>query len=493
MGYLFGPGAEDLPLRILSVCNFYPAFVQLYCKRLVEHLQNNRQDKKPPYFIRADVLDVVEKDNNLMSELREKFKLNLNLDKRYKAIALILADAYYSEVEAGPYSGLSAAEIRDYCEVYCGRHFENTGPGVYEALLDEMSKLNVIEKVGGRYVLRNPNIAMMVGDRDRITTLINELAVEPPETSRNQGERRILMTKGNSQMVFPMPMSWIRNHMDASDGELLILAGNALSGIMDLSMAERGDWRLQDGVFMSVPGNSPQNLADQVARSRRVSQDSRSPKIMSVRNAAWRVDQIPEYATIANRSGKAGIRTVLLAHPERALELALALESGQLKPPADASRGWRVVPIPQWSEDAIYYWVHEEIEVAENHEAIAAIKTATCGFGKLVSDLCVPNLTRKAALALPETQRPILATSLSTYYQHIGMPPSILESHGEAIKNFLGMLDGTNRSQSSEIDEYMQTFGVSAELFQFLYWMGLVQEGPEHRWVLPKLYSALIA
>jgi hypothetical protein len=73
------------------------------------------------------------------------------------------------------------------------------------------------------------------------------------------------------------------------------------------------------------------------------------------------------------------------------------------------------------------------------------------------------------------------------------MPPSILESHGEAIKNFLGMLDGTNRSQSSEIDEYMQTFGVSAELFQFLYWMGLVQEGPEHRWVLPKLYSALIA
>ena len=493
MGYLFGPGAEDLPLRILSVCNFYPAFVQLYCKRLVEHLQNNRQDKKPPYFIGADVLDVVEKDNNLMSELREKFKLNLNLDKRYKAIVMILADAYYSEVEAGPYSGLTAAEIRDYCEVYCGQHFENTGPGVYEALLDEMSKLNVIEKVGSRYVLRNPNIAMMVGDRDRITTLINELANEPPETSRNQGERRILMTKGNSQMVFPMPMSWIRNHMDASDGELLILTGNALSGIIDLSMAERGEWRLQDGVFMSVPGNSPQNLADQVARHRRVSHDSRAPRIMSVRNAAWRIDQIPEYASIANKSGRAGIRTMLLAHPERALELAFALESGQLKPAPDASRSWRVVSIPQWSEDAIYYWLHEDIEVAENHEAIASIRTATCGFGKQVSQLCVPNITREAALAFPETQRPILAPNLSMFYQHIGMPPSILESHGEAIKNFLGMLDGTNRSQSSEIEEYMQTFGVSAELFQFLYWMGLVQEGTEHRWVLPKLYSALIA
>lgn len=492
MGYLFGPEAEDLPLRILSVCNFYPAFIQLYCKRLVEHLQNNRQDKTPPIKITSEILDVVEKDSNLMSELREKFKLNLNLDKRYKAIALILADVYYSEIEDGQYSGLTASEIREYCEAYCGRHFENTGPGVYEALLDEMNKLNVVEKVGTRYVLRNPNIAMMVGDRDRVTTLIDELANEPPETSRNQGERRILMTRNNSQMIFPMPMSWIRNHMDASDGELLILTGNVLSGILDLSQVERDEWRLQDGVFSSVPGNSPQNLADQVTRSRRISQDHRAPKIMSVRSAAWRVDQIPEYAAIANKASKVGIRIILLAHPERALELTLALESGTLKADSDGSRAWRVVPIPQWSEDAIYYWVHENIAIAESGEAIAAIRTATCGFGKEVSMLCATSLTLETALSSPKTRRQILAPTLETFYQRVGMPPSLIEKHGEAIKSFLVLVSGADRGNLAEIDEIMQTYGISKAMFDFLYWMGLVQEGPEHTWRLPTLVAELI-
>jgi AAA+ ATPase superfamily predicted ATPase len=492
MGYLFGAEAADLPLRILSVCNFYPAFIQLYCKRLVEHLQNSRQDKKPPFMITSEILDVVEKDSNLMSELREKFKLNLNLDKRYKAIALILADVYYSEIEDGQYSGLTASEIREYCEAYCGRHFENTGPGVYEALLDEMSKLNVVEKVGTRYVLRNPNIAMMVGDRDRVTTLINELANEPAEMSRNQGERRILMTRNNSQMIFPMPMSWIRNHMDASDGELLILTGNVLSGILDLSQVERDEWRLQDGVFSSVPGNGPHNLADQVTRSRRISQDHRAPKIMSVRNAAWRVDQIPEYAAIANKASKVGIRIILLAHPERGLELTLALESGALKPNSDASRAWRVVPIPQWSEDAIYYWVHENIAIAESGEAIAAIKTATCGFGKEVNALCGPHLTLEIALSSPKTRRQFLAPNLETFYQRIGMPPSLIEKQGEAIKNLLVLVNGADRGNIAEIDEIMLEFGISKAMFDFLYWMGLVQEGPEHTWRLPALVAELI-
>jgi hypothetical protein len=490
MGYVFGQGAEDLPLRILSVCNFYPAFIQLYCKRLVERLQNNRQDKRPPIEISDEDLDAVEKDNNLLSELREKFKLNLNLDKRYKAIALILADVYYTEIEDGQYSGLTTSELREHCEAYCSRHFENTGPGVYEALLDEMIKLNVLEKVGTRYVLRNPNIAMMVGDRDRVTTLISELANEPPETSRNQGERRIRMTRNNDHMIFPMPMSWIRNHMDASDGELLILTGNALSGIMELARVERDEWRLQDGVFISVPGNSPQNLAELVAKNRRLSQDARMPKFMSVRNSAWRVDQIPEYAAIANKASKSGIRIILLAHPERALEITAALESGKLKPSSDAQRAWRVVPIPSWSDDAIYYWVHENIRVAESREAISAIRVATCGFGKEVDELC-KNLTLEKALVSPEAQRKVLAPNLDLFYQRIGMPPALIAEQGDSIKDFLDLMNGADRSNLAEFEESMQAFSITKDMFQFLYWMGLIQEGPEHTWTIPPLYARL--
>jgi hypothetical protein len=129
MGFLFAQDKQDLPLRILSVCNFYPAFIQLYCKRLVDRLQNNRQSGKPPVYITEQDLDAVENDDTLLSELRGKFELNLNLDKRYKAIALILADIYYSDIEKGQYVGLTVPEIREYCESFCGEHFTHTGAG----------------------------------------------------------------------------------------------------------------------------------------------------------------------------------------------------------------------------------------------------------------------------------------------------------------------------------------------------------------------------
>lgn len=491
MGYLFGSGGEDLPLRILSVCNFYPAFIQLYCRRLVERLQNNRQDVKPPMYIKASDLDAVENDNALLTELRRKFELNLDLDKRYKAIALILADVYYTEIESGHYNGLTTSEIRDYCEIYGGAHFENTGSGVYEALLEEMIKLNVVERIGTRYVLRNPNIAMMIGDRERVKHQIDELAKEPPEAVRNHGERRISMTNRNNHIVFPMPVAWIRRHMDASDGELLILTGNSLSGIMDLSNIEREEWRLQDGVITSVPGVGPQSVLELVTKNRRISADARSPKILSVRNNGWRVEQIPEYAAVANRAGKSGIRIVLLAHPDKALEVAQAIDAGILKHGSEPQRSWRVVPIPPWNEDAIYFRVSENIQVAESGEALSAIRRATSGYGREVLELCGSRLTLQSALISPETRKKVIAPSLKVFYDHIGLPPAFGEESRAASERFLTVVDGAMRN-SAEVIEIMNDCGISKGTMDFLYWMGLVQEGPGGTWKVPDMYAELI-
>ena len=493
MGFLFRPGDEDLAMRIMAVCNNYPAFIQLYCKRLVEHLQNNRQDKKPPYFITADMLNVVEKDNNLLSELREKFALNLKLDKRYKAIALILADVYYTEVENGQYTGLSTADLREHCEAYCPRHFENSSIGVYEALLDEMCKLNVIERSGIHYLLRNPNIAMMLGDKNRVITLLTGLADEPPETSRNQGERRICMTLHNSgSMSFPMPMSWIRNHMDTSDGQLLILTGNALSGLMDLTRVGREEWKLQEGMFSSAPVTQPNQLLQLIDRQRRTTHDGREPKILAVREAAWRVDQVGDYAAVAQKASKHGIRIMLLATPARALELTRALENNSLKPSTDSQRSWRVVPIPPWSDDAIHYHVQENVKVADRPDALAAIRTATCGFGKAVLDLCTPSLTLEEALASPATNRSLLAPSLEAFYQHIGLPPTLGADRRKDIEEFLGMINSMDRSHYADREETMAIYRITESMWAFLYWMGLIQEGPAHTWLVPKLYIDLL-
>lgn len=487
MGYLFGPGSEDLPLRIMSVCNYYPAFIQMYCKRLVEWLQNARQNNKPPIYITERDLDAVENHGSLLADLRDKFELNLNLDKRYKIIALILADIYYSDVAEGSYEGLTSSEIADFCELMGGRHFDNTGPGVYEALLDEMCKLNVIERVGNRYVLRNFNIAMMMGDAERVTTLIAEIAKAPPDAARNHGERRVAITHGSSQCVFPMPVAWVARYMGYMDNEVLVVLGNNLSGLMDMvSLSERDVWTLQDGSFEVMPNGGPRAISDLISRMRRPGYPRQGNKIAAVRPTGWKPDTIAEYAAIASKAAKNGLRIALLAPPERAWELATAIDSGKVA----LSQGWSIMPVPIWSEDAIYLRVSENIHVAESAEAMAAIKEATCGFGKEIVGLCGNSLTLKATLAAPETRRKVLAPDLATFYRLIGMPPAITPEMLRRIENFLYMADGMKREEVDLLDD--DDYRVSDGTVRFLHWMGLLQEGQGHTWVVPAMYKRLL-
>jgi hypothetical protein len=504
MGYSFGDDGEDLALRILSVCNFYPALIQLYCRRLVEHLHNARVNKAPPYRVEARDLESIERDSTLMSVLRDKFRYNLELDKRYKAIALILADEYYRATEVGGFEGLSVPDVRERCEAFFPLHFANLGGGVYEALLDEMSSLNIVEHMGSRYVLRNPNIAMMIGDPERVNHLMQELSHEPPETSRNRGERRLPMTRGNAHIVFPMPTSWVRNQLNAvtaAEGELIVLTGNALSGILDLASAHVGreEWKLPDGFFQSAPIRTPQNLLDMVTSQRRSwsavrsDQEPIKPRVTVVRDQAWRVTEIPEYLPIAEKAVKAGMRVVLLAPPERALEIAQAIEANQLRLHGDGPRAWRVVPVPAWSEDAIYYWNQENVAIAENQQALEAIRMASCCFGKEVMNLCRSSLTLEEALAAPQQARSSLAANRDAFYQRIGLPLALNAEYRKAMENFLELMHGISRSNQADIEEARTAFGITEPMQQFFYWMGLLQEGPDNTWQLPTLYAQLLA
>jgi hypothetical protein len=501
LGYQFGENSEDLPLRILSVCNFYPAFVQLYCRRLLDHLQNARQTKTPPYRIESDDLDVVEKDNSLLNDLRTKFELNLTLDKRYKAIALILADFFYSETENSRGNGLTVSEIRDFCECEFPRHFSDASSGVYEALVDEMTKLNILERIQSRYVLRNPNIAMMIGDRDTIEGQIKSLAQDEPESSRNQGDRRIEMSKNHGKKIFPMPVSWIANHMpkltssETQDSELLILTGNALSGIMDLSHIDQDIWALQHGTYVIAPNIKANVLFSHVNRARHSASVEKRPTIMAIRSSAWQVQDIPEYVATASKLSKLQVRLVLLAQPERALEIADAIEAGKISLPASqaSTPTWRIVPIPAWSLDAIFYHVQEKSAVSESREALEAIREASCGFSEQVMAICQNNLTHNAAMKAPAVARTTIGKDLDAFYRATGIPLAVSAVRLQAIGSFLAMIDGVKRDAQSELDEVMDLYGISNPTMNFLNWMGLMQEGPDHTWVVPKTLLTLLA
>lgn len=500
LGYQFGEQSEDLPLHILSVCNFYPAFVQLYCRRLLDHLQNARQTKVPPYCITSADLDVVEKDSSLLNDLRTKFEWNLKLDKRYKAIALILASFFYSETEGTRAGGLNVAEIRDFCECEFPRHFSDASSGVYEALVDEMTKLNILERIQGRYVLRNPNIAMMIGDRDTIEGQIQSLAQDEPESSRNQGDRRIEMVRNHGKKIFPMPVSWIGNHLpkltapETQDSDMLILTGNALSGIMELMQNDPDVWGLRDAAYVIAPSVKASALYSSINRSRHSPNGEKRPTIMAVRSSAWKVQDIGDFVAVASKLAKLQVRLVLLAHPERALEIAEAIEAGTISPPGSQAGAltWRVVPIPAWSLDAIFYLVQEKSAVSESRAALEAIQEASCGFNEQVLRSCPNNLTLTMALKAPEEARKTWWKDLDAFYRATGIPLSLTGARRHAIGSFLSMIDGVKRDAQSEIDEIMNLYGITKPTMDFLNWMGLMQEGPNHTWLVPVTLLTLL-
>ena len=492
LGFFFAKGSEDLSLRILSVCNFYPAFIQLYCDTLLQRLYNIRQDHKPPTFITAKDLDAVERDGNLLTELQRKFELNLNLDKRYKAIALILADVYYAESDSGQYNGLTMSQIREYCELYAGAHFAKTGPGAYEALVDEMRKLNVLERVGSRYVLRNPNIAMMMGDRERITHQIDELARETPEQARSHGERRIPMRHGTDRVIFPMPAAWVRTNVEVSDGELFILVGNKLSGLPEISNIT-GDWVLGHECLYTVkPLSTPQNAASFLRKLPGTTSGIGAKRLVAASAHSWKIAQISEYAGAALKGLSRG-RLALIALPDKAYELSKELDKGLLEHAAGAAhQRWRIVPIPPWTDDAVHFHLDENIAVSGNADACQALLHASCGFGAELARLCSTRLTVEDAKALVLSAERTLAPDLATFYGNIGMPDAVDAPMRSRIETFLQYLDDGTERKSAIVEEAMLMAEVTPGLVQFLMWMGLLQEGPGNTWRVPALFRRLL-
>ena len=498
LGFFFGPGSEDLPLRILSICNFYPAFIQIYCRKLLEHMYNKRGTREAYAFISVDDLEAVERDHDLLTELQQKFSWTLDLDKRYKAIALILADFYYTDVESGKNEGLSVSDIRTWCEVLVPNHFVGLSSGAYEGLLDEMKKLNVLEKHGSRYRLRNPSIATLIGDRQRIELQLKSLADATPEKARNYGDRRnALLPKnadhsGTSSPIFPMPVAWIHSQMEGIDGGLVILGGNYLSGLIEVS-APRGEWLLTQNHFYNSMALNVSSAATQIAKLRRnVESFPKGSKLLLVSSSgAWKASDIPQFAANASKAANAGIRLALVALPDRLYEIAMALEQGSLVAGSDKKFAWSVSPVPAWGIDALRLHLRDNNAVADDTDACRAILEASCGFGKQIQSICASNLSVEKAMGLVESARTNLAPSLSAFYDKIGMPKAISADVLKNMEGFMEMINGEQRN-SPRVDEYLSEFNLKATDLQFLNWMGLVQEGDGNTWHIPALYSRLL-
>lgn len=504
LGFYFPKGSENLPLRIMALCNFYPAFIQLYCKNLVTRLYNKRGTAAPPTVVEAVDLDAVERDDEFLREIQKKFELNLDLDKRYKAIALILADVYYENSGHGVSLGLTTTEIRDHCQAYTPEHFQQTNGAAYEALLEEMEKLTVLERNGNRFRLRTPHIATMLGTRDRVLRKIEELASEKPTENRIPGESRLIIRQGRDEKVFPMPSAWVRSLLRGADTDLIVWVGNQLSGLYTIDKLQK-EWELgQDAVYEVKLFSSPDNARTHLQRARRLTDNAPTRRLVALPPRSWRSAEVDGYAVLAGslsnkaaspdptqRQRLATIRLALIASPDLAWELAQRLYGPQST--SSPPKGWRIEPVPIWGDDAVYYRFEQKqnVSLRDSGPARQALLDATCGFGGELDRLCTGGLSVELALKSAEEAQRHLAPSLAAFYANVGLPQAFAPADLREIEQLLLLIDGERRSEDG-VEEAIRTSIVGKAEFEFFQWMGLLQVRSDGTWHVPTLYKRLI-
>jgi hypothetical protein len=510
LGFVFPKGAEDLPMRILAMCNFYPAFVQLYCKNLIQDLYNKRGSNPPTTQILAADLDKVERNKDFIGVMQEKFRYNLDLDKRYKAIALILADTYYSGT--GVDQGLAGSEIRDLCQTMFPNHFSKTGEGAFPALLDEMEKLTVIDRKGGRFQLRTPHIATMMGSREDVDHKMYELSRETAPSTRILGETRpfLIRGNGNERMPFPMPSGWLRQLLHEEERSLTILVGNHLSGLSEIEGLKvpwtiGRDAQYEVKFFPNI--DSARQYVNALRRPKSTDPDSR---IVALPSRSWKRSEIGDYAALASslsrplltldqRQRSVNLRLVLIANPQQAWELAQMLHPldagndptpGTVAPPI---RGWRVDAVPAWNDDAIYYRLKQvENQALPDHpDACERVLEATLGFGGEINKLLRTGLTFEGLSQCRDEIVRRIASSRAAFYDAIGWPASLDATDIRRTEELLALLDGEVRSEVTATSLAIEC-GVAPSLLAFVRWMGLLQESGDGTWRVPALYKSLI-
>jgi len=518
LGFVFPKGSEELPMRILAMCNFYPAFVQLYCKNLIQDLYNKRGQKAPTTFIETSDLDKVERNKDFIGVMQEKFRYNLDLDKRYKGIALVLADTYYHGSGAGVEQGLKASDLRGICDEYFPNYFSKTGEGAFPALLEEMEKLTVIDRKGGRYQLRTPHIATMMGSKEDVEHKIEELRRETAPANRIPGESRPLLTRGNVNdwVVFPMSSGWVRQLLHEEERNLVILVGNHLSGLVEIENIKHPFFLGRDAQYEIKFFSNIDNARPYLNAMRRASETERPNRIVAVPSRAWHCTkpQIEEFAGFARnlarpliglpaeqRQRATNVRLVLVANPQQAWELAKMVTDEALEPIEGVSNGsfkhakfnWRVEAVPAWNDDAVYYRLKqlENQTLPDNPEVCSEVLGATMGFGSELAKMLRASTRREGVAEAKNEIRRRVAASRETFYAAIGWSPTIDPQQTRAGEVLLSLLDGEKRSEEV-LTAWAKDCNVTPAMVTYLRWMGLLQDGDNGTWRVPALFKALI-
>ena len=379
LGFQFSD--DSLSIRILSHTNFYPSLIQIFCRHLLKRLHERRWpaselEGAPWLEIRSDDIDQVYKSEDLQQEIKSKFELTLDLDKRYRLLALLIAQLTNYAVDAGEQiEGISRVRLREEALAWWNAGFA-TDPSFnrFEIILDEMVGLGVLRDAGdGKYALRSANVLNLLGSRAKIEEMLLDVAdSEPPPVYSAASFRRNLGKDPRKRSPFTAEDE--AKIVQKSNGVMLV-SGCVLSGLNDVVPAIQA-MNAPDVLIQLAPPKTTRKAFQEWYNQIGAQEDGLRIGIVTPENfdpVWWRdaFDSLKRKVAAKKRF----TRLVFIVDPVRLLHV---LEEGD-----EVVGDW--IRLGRWSEDFLSRWL-EDISIDRSVSTIKSMMTVTGGWGELLTE-----------------------------------------------------------------------------------------------------------
>ncbi|MFF8393106.1 hypothetical protein [Streptomyces sp. NPDC016172] len=366
----------DLVNRVLGFCSYQPFLLQMFGHRLVEVMHRKRARRgtgEPPFTVEVADIETVESDTALRTGISSAFKDTLSLDHRYDVIANVLA---YHARHRGLEVRLSDAELREECETWWRKGFEQLDTEGFRAYLSEMVGLGILapNHDGQGWHLRGPNALRMIGTSHEVEARLLRAEQDCKLEESIVLEGRPELPDGRSA---PLTITQLDDLLGERANQTRVVLGTTATGVLDVgdtlrTVTERIDgWTLPP---IGRPGVFKQELVGGQPRERRViiSDFARYPvKQETCRDAV-------ELASTLLPTVPGVTRAVVLVTDTGQLHLWRALLAGEQQVPAAP------VVLRRHDRHSLRGWAQRLGEVFNTEERLERLYAVTSGWPWLV-------------------------------------------------------------------------------------------------------------
>lgn len=240
LGYEFE--TPDTMWRLLRLTNYQASLIQIISEALVRHMRSSVfPSDGGRVIIKARDVDDVYAESEVRDLIAQRFRWTINLDSRYKVIALVTA---VRSLESAPGERFRASELHDDCEYFWPAGFTRSTLSSAEFLryLNEMQGLGVLYRQGEDFGLRSPSILGLLGSKETIEAELLEAGEQLDvgyQYNPTMNRRVLEQDAAGGETRSPLPDSELASLLDHSKDEakVKVVGGTQALGLRLVSKA----------------------------------------------------------------------------------------------------------------------------------------------------------------------------------------------------------------------------------------------------------------